>query len=401
MKHNTITQKKEYRVDRKKYSTASEYAAACRDLEKIKKLQAKIIDTDSSTLEDVYQQLKSGTCRFETSLGMEFDDDIYELVMSNRQNSTRDDAKTGKKNEFQSAADKSSNNLKKADRIAAKRTGYTDEELKPIIEKEIKKTERRRKLMISCFLLIGIGCLTYFAIYHYGSSRSDNRFQELSDLVGSDVLKTSEQQKQTVVHLTDSNVEIPNILPEYETLYNSNKKLIGWIEIDDTKIDYPVLQCSDNTYYLNHNFDQEEDRNGSIFLDYRCDVVQGNDNYILYGHHMSSGKMFAALEKYEDKDFYEKHPYIRFDTIYEKQTFQVMYVFRSRVYNEEDVVFKYYDFIDVNSENEFVSYMREMQEETFYDTGVTASYGDQLLTLSTCDYNEKNGRFVVVAKRIN
>lgn len=393
MKHNTITQKKEYSVDRKKYSTASEFEAACRDLEKIKKLQAKIRVSDASSAEMVYQQLKSGACRFETSLGMEFDDDIYELIMLNRENAKKDSGKV-----------KSKGNVKKVKESAEResnRTGYSDEVLKPIIEKELKKSERRRKIMIGCFLIVGLCSLAYFILYHYGNNRSDSRFQELSGLIGSDTLKMPEQQKQTVVHLTDSNVEIPDILPEYETLYNSNKKLIGWIEIDDTKIDYPVLQCGDNTYYLNHNFDQEEDRNGSIFLDYRCDVIQGNDNYILYGHHMSSGKMFAALEKYEDKDYYEKHPYIRFDTIYEKQTFQVMYVFRSRVYNEDDVVFKYYDFIDVNSENEFVSYMREMEEETFYNTGVTASYGEQLLTLSTCDYNEKNGRFVVVAKRID
>ena len=392
MKRNTITVKKEYSVDRKKYSTEMEYAAACRDLEKIKKLQAKIADADSSAIEMIYKQLASGACRFETSLGMEFDDDIYELVMQNRQNKVKPDT----------TADKSAGRLHKklsSDKHNHK-SGFTDEELKPMIEKELKKAESRRKLMIGCFLLIGLGCLAYFILYHYGSNRSDNRFQELSELIGSDALKTSQEQKPPVVHLTDTSVEIPDILPEYETLYNSNKKLIGWIEIDDTKIDYPVLQCGDNTYYLNHNFDQEEDRNGSIFLDYRCDVIQGNDNYILYGHHMSSGKMFAALEKYENREFYEKHPYIRFDTIYEKQTFQVMYVFRSRVYNEDDVVFKYYDFIDVNSENEFMSYMREMEEETFYNTGVTAVYGDQLLTLSTCDYNEKNGRFVVVAKRI-
>ena len=77
-----------------------------------------------------------------------------------------------------------------------------------------------------------------------------------------------------------------------------------------------------------------------------------------------------------------------------------MYVFRSRVYREEEIVFKYYQFIDANSEQEFDSYMSEMASMSLYDTGVTAEYGDQLLTLSTCDYQEKNGRFVVVAKKV-
>ena len=89
-----------------------------------------------------------------------------------------------------------------------------------------------------------------------------------------------------------------------------------------------------------------------------------------------------------------------FDTIYEEQTFAVMYAFRSKVYKEDDVVFKYYEFINANSEEEFNSYMNEMKENSFYDTGVEASYGDTLLTLSTCDYHQENGRFVVVAKKI-
>nr|MCR5755715.1 class B sortase [Acetatifactor sp.] len=175
----------------------------------------------------------------------------------------------------------------------------------------------------------------------------------------------------------------------------------GWLKIDDTNIDYPVMQTSDNEYYLNHNINQESDKNGSIFMDKDCDVIRGSTNYILYGHHMRSGQMFGKLDKYEDEDYYEKHPFIRFDTIYEKGTYQVMYVFRSRVFSEEEITFKYYQFIEAGSQQEFDSNMQEMQALSLYDTGVTAQYGDHLLTLSTCDYQETNGRFVVVAKRID
>lgn len=135
-------------------------------------------------------------------------------------------------------------------------------------------------------------------------------------------------------------------------------------------------------------------------MDKDCDVLKPSTNFIIYGHHMKSGNMFGKLDKYEDVSYYEKHPYIQFDTIYEKGIYQVMYVFRSRVYREDEIVFKYYQFIDANGEQEFNSYMKEMAAMSFYDTGVTAEYGDQLLTLSTCDYQETNGRFVVVAKKI-
>ena len=135
-------------------------------------------------------------------------------------------------------------------------------------------------------------------------------------------------------------------------------------------------------------------------MDKDCDVLKPSTNLILYGHHMKSGQMFGNLSLYSDQSYYEKHPYIQFDTIYEKGLYEIMYVFRSRVYSEDEIVFKYYQFIDAQSEQEFDSYMNDMEGMSLYDTGVTAQYGDRLLTLSTCDYQEKNGRFVVVAKRV-
>ena len=111
--------------------------------------------------------------------------------------------------------------------------------------------------------------------------------------------------------------------------------------------------------------------------------------------------MFGGLDKYSQKSYYEEHPIIQFDTIYEKGTYAIMYVFRSKVYNEDEILFKYYQFIDAYSAEEFYSNMEEMSKLSLYDTGITAVYGDRLLTLSTCDSSEPDGRFVVVAKKIN
>lgn len=193
---------------------------------------------------------------------------------------------------------------------------------------------------------------------------------------------------------------MPDVLEEYQTLYQKNKKLIGWLKIDDTIIDYPVMQTSNNEYYLDHNYNQEYDKNGSIFLDKDCSIYPRSTNLIVYGHHMKSGKMFGQLQQYAKESYGKKHGVIQFDSIYEKGTYQVMYVFRSQVYNEDDFVFKYYQFIDANSKEEFDSYMKEMAAISLYDTEVTADYGDSLLTLSTCDHSQEDGRFVVVAKKI-
>ena len=193
--------------------------------------------------------------------------------------------------------------------------------------------------------------------------------------------------------------------PGYETDDETDKQITGnmvaWLTVDDTNIDYPVMQTSNNEYYLDHNFNQEYDKNGSLFLDADCDVVHRNTNLIIYGHHMKSGKMFGNLNKYSSESYYKDHSLIQFDTIYEKGTYEIMYVFRSRIYNEDEVVFKYYQFLDAASEKEFESDMQEMAALSLYDTGITASYGDELLTLSTCDNSEEDGRFVVVAKRVD
>ena len=159
------------------------------------------------------------------------------------------------------------------------------------------------------------------------------------------------------------------------------------------------MQTNNNEYYLDHNMNQEKDRNGALFLDKDCDVVNRSTNLIIYGHHMKSGRMFGNLDDYKSEKFYKKHPTIQFDTIYEKGTYEIMYVFRSKVYSEGEVVFKYYQFIDCYSEQEFESNMKEMAALSLYDTGVTAEYGDKLLTLSTCDSTVDDGRFVVVAKK--
>jgi sortase B len=160
------------------------------------------------------------------------------------------------------------------------------------------------------------------------------------------------------------------------------------------------MQTVDNDYYLSHNFNQEKDVNGCIFLDYQADYVNRNTNLIIYGHNMRSGKMFGSLSDYQNEAYYEEHSEIQFDTLYEKGTYKIMYVFHGEIYKKEDIVFKYYQFYDANTEKEFNSYMNSMKELSLYDTGVTASYGDQLITLSTCDGSDISKRFVVVAKRI-
>lgn len=269
-----------------------------------------------------------------------------------------------------------------------------DEDMQKAILLQLKKRKRRRRLLSVLFAVLAVVSLGYYITYYYLADRMGSQAEALAEL--------KEKPVMTPFHISRTeDAGTPDVLEEYKNLYNKNKSIIGWLKIDDTIIDYPVMQSQDAEYYLTHNFNQEYDKNGAIFMDPACDVIKPSANLILYGHHMKSGKMFGDLNLYESKSYMEKHAEIRFDTIYEKGKYKVMYVFRDKLKQDTEIAFKYYQFIDANSPEEFDSNMKAMAELSLYDTGVSATYGDRLLTLSTCDSREEDGRFVVVAKRVS
>ena len=254
------------------------------------------------------------------------------------------------------------------------------------------------RLIRPLLLLIVIGSLGYFTFYCVNASLNKSRQENLSELTDTVVdVKNVYQTGPTAVSLSRED----KVISKYRALYLKNKNLIGWLKIDDTNIDYPVMQSvnGNGDFYLNHDFDGNEDRNGTLFMDDECDSLKPSVNLIIYGHNMKSGQMFGTLTAYKSQDFYKKHSQLHFDTIFEEGSYEVAYVFESKVYSETDITFKYYQFIDPVSEAEFDSAIKSMQEMSIYDTGVEVKYGDRLLTLSTCDYDEENGRFVVVCRR--
>lgn len=182
-------------------------------------------------------------------------------------------------------------------------------------------------------------------------------------------------------------------------LHEQNSDCIAWITIEGTVIDYPVMyRPEEKNYYLHRDFFGEYSPSGSLFLSEICEP-QGCDNQIIYGHHMSSGTMFAALDGYKSEDFYREHPVIRFSTLHGDEEYQVMAAFAVPVYTGKD--FAYYSFSKAGTQEEFLDYVTGCKERSFYETGETARYGDRLLTLSTCEYSHKNGRMVVVARHIS
>lgn len=244
-------------------------------------------------------------------------------------------------------------------------------------------------LLVLAFLASGLYLFRYF----WNARQAEDELGELQQIRSESLSDDSGEIRDTAGR---------TILKAYRRLYQKNKDLIGWVTVKDTKIDYPVMQTkNDPEYYLHRNYKKEEDVNGLPFLDAKCDTEDPNSNLMVYGHHMKSGLMFAHLEDFEDPSFYEKHKVIQFDTLYEKRQYEVVAVFRSRIYKENENGFKYYSYGGALSKKQYNTYVENCKKLSIHNTGITPRYGEQLLTLVTCAYHTEDGRFVVVARRKN
>ena len=172
----------------------------------------------------------------------------------------------------------------------------------------------------------------------------------------------------------------------------------GW-QTSGTKLNYPVMQTPNNpNFYLKHNFEKAYSDLGTPYIQENCNIAE-SDNLVIYGHHIKGGKMFGALNDYKSKSFYEEHKTILFDTLTEQAEYEIVAVFKTVAYSSEG--FRYYDFVNAENAEAFDEYIAKCKELALYDTGVSAEYGDRLITLSTCEYSAQNGRLVVVAKKVS
>lgn len=167
-----------------------------------------------------------------------------------------------------------------------------------------------------------------------------------------------------------------DFLPQYQALYAQNSDLAGWIQIDGTNINYPVMQSKhDPDFYLKHNFEKADSPHGCPYVQANCDLQTPSDNILVYGHNMKDGTMFSDLLQYKRESFWEQHRIIRFDTMTAQAEYTVMAVFRG----EAEDLFAYYQCTDTETPQEFAAYVDACKNAALYETGVTAAYGDKLL----------------------
>lgn len=254
-----------------------------------------------------------------------------------------------------------------------------------------------RKFLLFLCIIVFVGSIGYAIYPRVKIMTEQNRIEQLRE------------EKQN--NVTDKNVENSNgnkensqqkeILPKFQNLYQENQDMIGWIKIEDTKIDYPIMQTKkDNpNFYLHNGWDKKESITGLLYLDSRCDIDE-SENLIVYGHCMRSGEMFGNLKYYKKAEYFEKHQIIEFSSLYADSKYQIIGVFQGRGSVEEDSNVSIYSNAIELEQAKFDEYYNFVKNNSLYNTGNTAKYGDKLLTLVTCDYDEEDGRLFVVAKKI-
>ena len=264
-------------------------------------------------------------------------------------------------------------------------------------------------VIVVVLLLIAFGVSAFMVgSYLLDGKKQADRNNELAQMVedARATAPTPAPMEESVPENTEeSTLPVPTvvgadgILVEYAGLYELNNDMVGWLEIPNTKLKYPVMQTPDEAnYYLYRDFDKEDSNWGAVYAWEKADINKPSDNITMFGHNMRDGSMFATLNNYENQYFWEDNSLVVFNTLYEYHTYKIFAVFKTEATLGKG--FSYHQFVDAQNAEEFNEFVSTCKELALYDTGITPVYGDKLICLSTCAYHTENGRLVVAAVRI-
>lgn len=363
-----MSKQQEFIIGEFQFDTFHEYRDGQEDVKKIEYINRELDIHDPEVAVRLYNDIRTGVIKFKSPIGDQFFAHLADIV-----------------------ADKSVDLL----------------EDKAVIEEAEGKVKYQKVLGLVCVGLAVI-CFGVFGILEVKDYISAQKAKERIEKIQLEQEQSTKEEKELPEQTTENPWERTNIdpatltiLPEYQDLYHQNNEMIGWIQVVDTPINYPVMQKPlDNEFYLWHNFEKEEDRNGTIFMDYRSDAVNETTNTILYGHNRKTGMMFGSLKEYLDPEYYQSHQQIIFSTLYEHREYQVVALCMSEVKYQDENDYRYYNFIHANNDAEFDAFLSNIKSLSVYGDDISLSKTDKILTLSTCNSYTDDGRLFIVAKRI-
>lgn len=263
-------------------------------------------------------------------------------------------------------------------------------DLQDIKAADSKKLSPKDKKIISLLAVLDVLVFAFIGVYLYVSGSADEYdIEDAPSIVAYDPANAFYGELDTYIRAADFPADMQS---RFKRLYSENNDSAGWIRIDGTSIDYPVLRAEDNSKYERADFYGEFDRRGSIFMDYRNKLGKGRSGLskvtILWGHHLTEDMtIFADLEKYLDVEYYKEHPVIEMDNLFDDYKWKIFACFTANVEPEDDngEVFYYWDpYISDNDTDGFVNEC--INRSWFVNPAVDFNATDKLLCLSTCTY---------------
>ena len=369
-----MSEAKKFTIGEFTFDTFHEYRDAQEDLKKIELINGKLDVHDPEVAVKLYGAIRDGSIHFRSPIGAQFSDHISDIV-------------------------------------AESNIGLLED--KAVVDEAEGKVKYQKYIGVFVAAL-GVILFAYFGVSELKDYLTTKRLGQLAEQV--ETSGSAAGGSATAGDGADYSISAGNpfawsenikrenlvILPEYQPLVEANSDTVGWLRIPGTDVNYPVVQQADNNeYYLKRSFDKEEDSNGTLFVDYRSDIVNQNSNTIIYGHNMKNGLMFGSLDQYLDEDFFNTHRTVSFNTIYEKRDYEIIAVCLSKVEYQDANAYRYYNFIQANNRAEWQAFLNNVKSLSVYDFDpASVLETDKFLTLSTCNNYIEDGRLFIVAKRI-
>ena len=245
-----------------------------------------------------------------------------------------------------------------------------------------------------CLIILVFACWNLWKI-KTSTRQTEELYEKLAQQADSSKSEPQSDTKAEDSQKNHSKNHSLGINTKIQKLQQQNEELVGWLKIDGTVIDYPVMQtATDNDYYLTHDFERNDNVHGTPFLDVNCSL-ETSDNLIIYGHHMKDGTMFQNLMLYRDAAFCTSNEWILWDTLEESTRYRVVFVIV--ISKIETETFPYYDYVDLSDKDRYQEFLDGCSEYAVLKSSELPHPGTKLLTLSTCEYSKEDGRLVIVA----
>ncbi len=250
--------------------------------------------------------------------------------------------------------------------------------------------------------IVLIICLYIIGTEVYLSIRTKNDVNGLQDIRDNNL--TTDTQSEVEI---EDDIEQLKMLPHLLPMYEENNETVGWLTVYNTQADMPIVHKTDkeigNSYYLKHNFYNENSKAGWLFVDNRNVITdtERSDNILIHGHNQKDLTMFGGLKKYKEIDFYKENPLIKFSSLYEEADYKIIgYFVADTNVDSGDDLFDYYNYIDFENQEHFDKFISEINERSYMHNDVDANINDDFITLSTCTSEFPTGRFVIIARKI-